>query len=111
VFPDIVLQPLPRLVAAEGRVTDRAGRPVAGATVSQAGDGPRPTRTTTDEAGRFRLPGVFTGPAFVFVTKDGLPFRGHRIDAGGGPVEIVADGPATELRTRAAVSAEDGRAL
>src|SRR5581483_11483915 len=93
VFPDVVLDPLPRLVTVEGRVIDRQGRAVAGVPVFQSGDGPRPTRTTTDADGRFRLPGVVAGRAFLFVEGDGLRFRGYPIDAGGGPVELTADRP------------------
>src|SRR5207248_2758272 len=59
-----------------GVVLDRRGRPIEGATVLQAGDGPRRTRTTTDDRGRFRLPGVLEGKAFVFADKDGFRFKG-----------------------------------
>ena len=57
------------------------GSPVAGAVVFQAGDGPGRTRTVIDAQGRFRLPGIFREPAFLFVAGPGLTFEGHRIEA------------------------------
>ena len=54
---DLVLRPL-RTIA--GRVVDRRGQPVAGVEVFQAGDGPEPASTRTDDAGRFALAGSAT---------------------------------------------------
>ncbi len=71
-----------------GRVVDAQGRPVSGAVVFQSGDGPARTRTTTAADGRFRLPGVYREPAFLFVEGDGLAFEGHRIGPGAEPVEV-----------------------
>ena len=66
-FGDIVLQRLPEVRALAGRVVDGSGRPVAGLRVFQTGDGPRRTETTTDEQGRFRLSGLYAGPAILLV--------------------------------------------
>lgn len=73
----------------EGVVRDGGGQPVAGADVLQSGDGPRRTRTTTDAQGRFRLPGVNEGRAFVFASKDGYRFQGQPVDQTPGVVEVV----------------------
>jgi len=71
--------------------------------VFQAGDGPARTRTTTGADGRFRLPGVYREPAFLFVEGDGLAFEGHRIGAGAQPVELKVrrdgDPPGPPLHT------------
>ena len=52
----------------------------------------------TGADGRFRLPGVYREPAFLFVEGDGLAFEGHRIGAGDEAVELKvrrASEPAT----------------
>ena len=69
-------------------MVDAQGRPIAGAVVFQSGDGPARTRAATDADGRFRLPGVYREPAFLFVEGDGLAFEGHRIGAGDEAVEL-----------------------
>jgi len=66
----------------EGTVLDTAGKPVAGARVFNAGDGPDPMETRTDAAGRFRLTGFRKGPAYFFAMKDGYQFAGLRTTAG-----------------------------
>lgn len=71
--PDIVAR---RLVEVSGRVIDRQGRPVAAATVSNAGDGHRRVEALTDAAGRFRLRGVPEGDVFLFAEKPGHRFTG-----------------------------------
>ena len=76
--PEIVLR---RLRTVGGRVVDSQGKPVAGASVRQAGDGPAPTQVVTDADGRFALPGVLAEPAFVFVARDGYRFAGRPISA------------------------------
>lgn len=54
-----------------GEVYNVAGRPLGGSRV-EAVSGPRAgTVTTTDDAGRFSMPGVFTGTLSVTVSKDG----------------------------------------
>jgi hypothetical protein len=72
-----------------GVVRDREGRPVADAIVFQSGDGPTRTSATTDAQGRFQLPGVSEGKAFVFVKKGGFRFQGRPIDGSPGEVEVV----------------------
>jgi protocatechuate 3,4-dioxygenase beta subunit len=89
-FPDIVVMPNEPTRVVEGRVVDTAGRPLPGLTVFQSGDGPLRTRTVTDAAGRFRLPGVFRAEAIVFVEGEGVPLQGHVIGAAERPVELVA---------------------
>ncbi|QEH36055.1 Alpha-2-macroglobulin MG1 domain protein [Aquisphaera giovannonii] len=117
-LPDLVLRRESGERAVAGRVIDAAGRPIAGAKVLQRGDGPRPTESTTDADGRFRLPGVAGGRALLAAEAPG--FRtGGTIAGPEGPVEIRlarADEPvrppgrAPEPLTRAA-ERELGRAL
>ncbi len=57
------------------------GRPIAGATVFNRGDGPRPLEALTDEQGRFRLEGLYPGTKYAFVRKDGYRFTGARLMA------------------------------
>ena len=90
-FGDIVLQRPPDLRAIAGRVVDRAGRPVAGQRVFQTGDGPRRTETTTDEQGRFRLNGLYAGPAILLVEGPSFPLQGFVVDgAGGESMKLIA---------------------
>jgi protocatechuate 3,4-dioxygenase beta subunit len=102
-FPDVALAPVTPTRAVAGRAADADGRPIAGATILQSGDGPRRTRAVTDEAGRFRLPGVVREPAFLFVEGPGLRFGGHRIAAGEDAVELklprIGDPPGRDLHT------------
>jgi hypothetical protein len=88
-LPDVILHPMPRLCQVAGQVVDRQGKPVAGATAFQSGDGPRRTRTTTDADGRFRLGGLCEGRAFLFVRADGFRFRGYAVQAGAGDVTLT----------------------
>jgi beta-lactamase regulating signal transducer with metallopeptidase domain len=85
-FPKMVLR---RLRTVRGRVIDSQQRPVAGASVRQAGDGPSPTESVTDSEGRFALPGVLAEPAFVFVAKDGFRFEGKPITAADAVVDVT----------------------
>ena len=84
-IPDVVL---PGVRIVEGRVVDRSGRPVAGARVIQSGDGPLRTETRADGEGRFELPGIIEGPAFVFAAKAGYRFQAKAVDLGAGPVTV-----------------------
>jgi Carboxypeptidase regulatory-like domain len=63
--------PPTQVFSLSGRVTDTAYRPVGGSRV-EVTDGPRAgTVTTTDDAGRFSMPGSFTGMITVRASKDG----------------------------------------
>ncbi|MEW6250330.1 MAG: carboxypeptidase-like regulatory domain-containing protein [Planctomycetota bacterium] len=73
----LVLQRANRTIA--GRVVDSAGRPVPGAHVVNSGDAPQPVRADTDAEGRFQLAGLFDGPAYVCVGKEGFRFTGRRV--------------------------------
>ena len=54
-----------------GTVTDTAYRPLSGVRVEVA-DGPKPgTVATTDQSGRFSMPGAFTGRITVVASKEG----------------------------------------
>jgi protocatechuate 3,4-dioxygenase beta subunit len=87
-LPDMTLRQELTIRIVSGRVVDRDGQPVAGAKVFQSGDGPIRTETTADADGRFRLPGVYNGPALVFAEKAGFRFGGAIVAAGDAQVEI-----------------------
>jgi protocatechuate 3,4-dioxygenase beta subunit len=70
-------------LSVKGTVTDPAGQPVAGAAVFSNADGPQPTATTSDAAGRFTLGGLFEGPAFVSVRADGFRLASVPAEPGG----------------------------
>ena len=63
-----------------GRVVGSDGRPIAGATVFNRGDGPEPVATSTDSQGRFRLDGLFPGRKYAFIRKEGYRFTGIKAD-------------------------------
>jgi protocatechuate 3,4-dioxygenase beta subunit len=69
-FGDVVL--IQADLAVTGTVIDLAGKPVAGATVFDNADGPKPTQTKTDAAGKFTLGGLYAEPGFVSVRADGF---------------------------------------
>jgi hypothetical protein len=104
--PDLRLRRSVGVRAVAGRVVDSAGQPVAGAEVSQSGDGPRRTRGTTGSDGRFQVPGVPNAPAFLFVAKAGFHFLGRRIEPGERSVNFALrrldEPPAAPLRPAAA---------
>ena len=87
-LPDMILRKLQAVRTVLGRVVDRAGQPVAGASISQVGDGPSRTSTTTDQDGRFRLWGVYDRAALVFAGKAGFRFGGAIAGPGTEPVAI-----------------------
>jgi hypothetical protein len=78
-FADVVLRQSPRLRVITGRVIDSQKRAISGALVWQSGDGPRRTETTADEDGHFQLGGIYDGPAFLFVRKEGFRLQGYPI--------------------------------
>jgi hypothetical protein len=88
-LPDLVLRKLQAIRAVTGRVVDRDGRPIRGASLSQSGDGPSRTATTTDDDGRFRLAGFYEGAGLVFAEKAGLRFGGAIVRPGPEPVAIT----------------------
>jgi protocatechuate 3,4-dioxygenase beta subunit len=88
-FPDVALVPAPETCTVNGRVVDQQGQPVPGAVVYQSGDGPRRTRATADQDGRFHLPGVYKGQAFLFVEREGFRFRGYPVDVKTHPVSLT----------------------
>jgi hypothetical protein len=88
-LPDVVLRKLKAMRAVTGRVVDRDGRPIRGASVSQSGDGPSRTATTTDDDGRFRLAGFYEGAGLVFAEKAGFRFGGAIVGPGPEPVAMT----------------------
>lgn len=115
-IPDLTLRRSVGKREMAGRVVDSAGKPVAGAEVYQSGDGPRETRGTTDEDGRFRLPAVPDAPAFLFVAGEGFHFLGRRVDPGDRSVEFslrrLDESPAALLRPAASpVSRDEERTI
>ncbi|HEV3121319.1 MAG TPA: carboxypeptidase-like regulatory domain-containing protein, partial [Isosphaeraceae bacterium] len=87
-LPDLVLKRSRGVRVVSGRVVDRAGKPVQGATVSQAGDGPVCTSTKANTDGHFRLAGVGSGEGLVFAEAPGFQFGGAIVGGGTDPVEI-----------------------
>jgi hypothetical protein len=69
----------PRERTVAGRVVDRTGQPIAGATVFQSGDSSARTEATTAEDGRFALNGVVARPTFLFARKPGYRCGGLAI--------------------------------
>lgn len=100
-FGEIVLTPTPRLRTIAGQVVDESGKSVAGALVRQAGDGPRRTRAICDAAGHFQIGGIYEGPAWLFVSHEGVRLQAERIDGDAHAVRIV-------LRNSAALPWESG---
>lgn len=74
--PDITLKGL-RFVF--GRVLDRHGEPVGGATVFTSGDGHERVETRSKGGGKFLLTEVPKGGAFLFAEKPGYRFSGLRL--------------------------------
>ena len=70
---------LTRLRTISGRVLDRQRRPLAGVRVFQAGDGVERTETTSGADGRYELPGVSEGEAFLFAEHSGFRFHGQAL--------------------------------
>ncbi len=85
---------LRRLRTINGRVVDRQGKPVANIEVFQSGDGPEPTSTRTDPAGRFSLGGFRQGTVFLFARGEGFRFHGQMIRdrEGEAAVELTRSG-------------------
>ncbi|MEJ7636660.1 MAG: carboxypeptidase-like regulatory domain-containing protein [Singulisphaera sp.] len=94
-LPDLTLKRSRGVRVVSGRVVDRDGKPVPGASVSQAGDGPRWTSAKADADGRFRLPGVSGGEALIFAEAPGFRFGGMIHGAGAEPVGSAWPGRAS----------------
>ena len=84
-FPDIILyrSETPRPIA--GRILDRQGRGVAGASVFTTIGG---YRVTTDGEGRFQLAEAPGGSALVFAEKAGFRFGGAIVRPGDASVDV-----------------------
>jgi hypothetical protein len=102
-LPDLTLKRSRGVRVVSGRVVDRDGKAVPGASVSQAGDGPSWTSAKVDADGRFRLPGVSEGEALVFAEAPGFRFGGKIVGGVAVPVEIrlarASEPPIATLRT------------
>ncbi len=83
-FPDVVLK---KVQALQGRVVDRQGKPVAGATLVLMDERNRLT-ARSDADGRFRLDGALDGPGFLFTDAAGFRFDG-RLTPTGETADIV----------------------
>lgn len=77
-LPDIILKGL-RLIT--GRVLDRRGQPVDGATVFNSGDAQVRIEATSKGGGKFLLTDVPKGSVFLFAEKPGYRFTGVRLAA------------------------------
>jgi Carboxypeptidase regulatory-like domain len=66
-----VVTPAPRVFSFSGGVMDTAYRPVGGSKVEVMNGARAGTVATTDEAGRFSMPGTFTDTITVIASKDG----------------------------------------
>lgn len=69
-----------RLRTVAGRVLDREGRAIEGATVFHLGDAPEKIVTQTDREGKFRLPLVPEGRVFLFAEKPSYRFMGMLLE-------------------------------
>ncbi len=79
-FPDLILPPELGSATIRGRVLDRRGRVVAGASVRSPGQ----AAVRPDEAGRFRIEGLTPGPVLLFAEAPGFRFHGQVVS---GPTE------------------------
>ena len=75
-IPDITLRRAKTLRDIAGKVIDREGRGVAGASVFQAGDTSKRRKTNTRADGQFQLTDVSSGESLLFAEKDGFRFGG-----------------------------------
>ncbi|AGA31486.1 carboxypeptidase regulatory-like domain-containing protein [Singulisphaera acidiphila] len=102
-LPDLTLKRSRGVRVVTGRIIDRDGKPVPGAVVSQAGDGPIWTSTKADADGRFRLAGVSNGAALIFAEVPEFRFGGAIVGGEADPVEIrlarVTEPPIANLKT------------
>ena len=59
----------------KGSVLDSAGKPLEGVEIFHSGDAPARLSARTDAAGRFRVQGFRTGPAYLFAQQPGYRFQ------------------------------------
>jgi hypothetical protein len=85
-LPDITLKGL-RLII--GRVVDRRGQPVDGATVFNSGDGHERIEARSKGGGKFLLTDVPKGGVFLFAEKPGYCFTGVRLPADQAEASLV----------------------
>jgi RNA polymerase sigma factor (sigma-70 family) len=92
-----------------GRVIGSDGRPVDGANVFNRGDAPEHVATATDSQGGFRLRGMFPGPKFAFVRKEGYRFTGIKADddADGLTITLLKTGERSPAWKRGSASSYD----
>jgi hypothetical protein len=80
------VMPAPEEFSLSGSVSDTASRPLGGSRVEVIG-GPRAgTAVTTDEVGRFSMPGTFTGTIRVTASKDGYASKTNTVSLAGLPL-------------------------
>jgi Carboxypeptidase regulatory-like domain len=97
-----------------GRVVDSAGKPIANATVSNRGDGPKPVEARADAQGRFRLDGLFPGVKYAFIRQEGYRFTGVKCDFDADDLTITllkTTEPPPAWKPGEAASYEDQRAF
>jgi hypothetical protein len=80
------VMPAPEEFSLSGSVSDTASRPLGGSRVEVIG-GPRAgPAVTTDEVGRFSMPGTFTGTIRVTASKDGYLSKTNTVSLAGLPL-------------------------
>ncbi len=106
------------LTGIEGHLAGRAvgsdGRPIAGATVFNRGDGPRQVEVLTDDQGRFRLESMFPGTKYAFARKEGYRFTGKKSDGDADDLTITllkTTEPPPAWKPEATASFEDQQAF
>ena len=104
-----------RLRNVTGRVRDRQGTAVRGATVFHSGDGSERAETVTDQDGAFRLDRVPEGRIGLFAERAGCRFTGVFFDPAGNLADLTLirdDEPIEPLKTLPPVlSIEEEKAL
>jgi hypothetical protein len=75
--------------AVTGKVVGTDGKPLAGLTLSQRGDGPVPTTVKSGPDGSFTLAGFFDRPGFVLIKSEGYRATAVAVRPGGEPVTIT----------------------
>jgi hypothetical protein len=91
-----------------GTVVGADGRPLAGATVINSGDGPRRLTAATDAAGRFALAGLYDGPAVLVAQKPGYR-SGYAVARPGEPDPRIVLRPATDPPAAIAAPTDERR--